>query len=279
MKKTKIIIPALGILLLSTAASVTGTVAWFSANETVKATGMQVKARATNGIVIANSAVSTNSAYNVEAASAKTAVAELYPGSTADLATWLASSSSNPGQANTQQSYSAGTAWTANSGTYGNYVVHDFYIRSSIASEATGENANKVNITSLDVVKVDAIVGTGLPQDALSKSLRVGILMDGSSLAPVMIYAPVNGHDATSSIQPSAGAFASSGRITVTPIEAGTRTADTTITKLPDNDQVGLHVGVYVWFEGEDSNCISNNVVQGLEEIEIQVTFGFVAAA
>ena len=46
MKKTKIIIPALGLLLLSTAASVTGTVAWFAMNSTVSATGMSVKAKA-----------------------------------------------------------------------------------------------------------------------------------------------------------------------------------------------------------------------------------------
>ena len=54
MKKTKVIIPALGILLLSTAASVTGTVAWFSANSTVYANGMQVKAKAESALVISN---------------------------------------------------------------------------------------------------------------------------------------------------------------------------------------------------------------------------------
>ena len=37
MKKSKIIVPALGILLLSTAASVSGTVAWFTANRTYNA--------------------------------------------------------------------------------------------------------------------------------------------------------------------------------------------------------------------------------------------------
>ena len=44
MKKTKVIIPALGMLLLSTAASITGTVAWFSANQTVTASGMNIQA-------------------------------------------------------------------------------------------------------------------------------------------------------------------------------------------------------------------------------------------
>lgn len=52
MKKTKIIIPALGMLLLSTAASVTGTVAWFAANATVSATGMQIKAKTTNTFLL-----------------------------------------------------------------------------------------------------------------------------------------------------------------------------------------------------------------------------------
>ena len=37
MKKSKIIVPALGLLLLSTAASVSGTVAWFTANRTYSA--------------------------------------------------------------------------------------------------------------------------------------------------------------------------------------------------------------------------------------------------
>ena len=52
MKKTKVIIPALGILLLSTAASVTGTVAWFSSNASVSATGMSVRAHTDEALVI-----------------------------------------------------------------------------------------------------------------------------------------------------------------------------------------------------------------------------------
>ena len=52
MKMTKVIIPVLGILLLSTAASVTGTVAWFSANSTVNASGMMVQATTSEALVI-----------------------------------------------------------------------------------------------------------------------------------------------------------------------------------------------------------------------------------
>lgn len=52
MKKSKIIVPALAMLVMSTAATVTGTVAWFSMNKTVSASGMAVRAQAEGSIVI-----------------------------------------------------------------------------------------------------------------------------------------------------------------------------------------------------------------------------------
>ena len=53
MKKTKIIVPALAMLLLGTAASVTGTVAWFSMNTSVTVTGMEVKTKVSSNLLIA----------------------------------------------------------------------------------------------------------------------------------------------------------------------------------------------------------------------------------
>ena len=52
MKKTKVIIPALGLLLLSTAASVSGTVAWFAMNASVTANGMQITAKSDSSFLI-----------------------------------------------------------------------------------------------------------------------------------------------------------------------------------------------------------------------------------
>lgn len=52
MKKTKVIIPALGMLLLSTAASVTGTVAWFAANASIQANGMRITANTDSSFLI-----------------------------------------------------------------------------------------------------------------------------------------------------------------------------------------------------------------------------------
>jgi len=52
MKKSKIIIPALAMLVMSTAATVTGTVAWFSMNKTVTAEGMKISAQGQGSIII-----------------------------------------------------------------------------------------------------------------------------------------------------------------------------------------------------------------------------------
>lgn len=52
MKKTKVLVPALGILCLSMAASVTSTFAWFAANQTVYAKNMQVRSSTPASLVI-----------------------------------------------------------------------------------------------------------------------------------------------------------------------------------------------------------------------------------
>ena len=55
MKKSKILAPALAVLCLSVAASVTGTVAWFAANNIVSATGMNVYSTTPASLIISDS--------------------------------------------------------------------------------------------------------------------------------------------------------------------------------------------------------------------------------
>ena len=80
MKKTKIIVPALAVLLLSTAASVSGTVAWFSMNNSVKVDGMTVTTRVSSNLLIAE----TNHEENYSDAINQSRTGVLEPASTID---------------------------------------------------------------------------------------------------------------------------------------------------------------------------------------------------
>ena len=55
MKKTKILVPAMAVLALGMAATVTGTVAWFSANNVVSADGMHIQSTTPASLVIGSS--------------------------------------------------------------------------------------------------------------------------------------------------------------------------------------------------------------------------------
>ena len=259
MKKTKIIIPALALLLLGTAASVTGTVAWFSMNADVTATGMTVKAVAEQGIVISNK---SNGTYGPIAESVKDTTAELLPASTADLAHWWHAKSNDPAN----HAAVAGTYTSANTeGTY--YISHDFYIRSSAAEE--------LEINSLDVKSISVEDTRVAPEDEedeglqnLSKALRVGIQFEDST--NYFIYAPFTGATTSYSVYNNGNDL-----IPVTAKSATTVSNDALITSLPSNTEAGQHAVVYIWFEGEDENCISNNIKAVLEELTVSVEFSY----
>ena len=159
-------------------------------------------------------------------------------------------------------------AWVDNN-TEAHYVVHNFYIRSSSASALT--------IGSLDINTVDAKVGGSAATQALSRSLRVGIKFAGSS--NVYIYGPVADFTTTVSVQNAAGAYDANNRTNVTALAGNVASHDTGVTNLPARTDNGLAVSVYVWFEGEDAACISNNLPVSAEQLDIAITFGFTAAA
>jgi len=65
MKKSKILAPALAILCLSTAASVTGTVAWFAANNVVSAKNLTVHANTQASLIISEAFPTTGNLTSV----------------------------------------------------------------------------------------------------------------------------------------------------------------------------------------------------------------------
>ncbi len=160
MKKTKIIIPALGMLLLSTAASVTGTVAWFAVNGSVTAEGMTVAAKTDNAYLIISAGTTLSGNATTADVSATFTDIQLKP--VKPMETWTSSnvsgietvtnwgtaSSSNPGDANSSATLTA----LANSATLlgnGNYVMKQSYMVGLLTNSAPA--ASPLRIESVTV--------------------------------------------------------------------------------------------------------------------------------
>ena len=286
MKKTKVIIPALGILLLSTAASVTGTVAWFTASNTVKVSGMNIQAQAEQGIVIANESKS-NYSTAVEAShngkvtvEGSEKVQALRSTSTSDFVNWFHgySDSASLGQSNVV--YEAlivskpaastgngfGTATLVNENSASNiYLLNRFYIQS----------ASKVAIQDQDIYLKDLKAETTTNSALLDASLRVGVKFGEE----INIFAPVASASDSYAVVATINAETKKAE-TTTNVQAITDTSGTaaivaTNQDIPAyTDDGGLEFEVYIWFEGEDKNHNSNNIVENLDELAVSFVFG-----
>ena len=248
MKK---LIPAMCLLLISALLLGTSTYAWFSMNTAVTATGMQVKAQAESGIVISNANQET---WNASASAKDTAVAELLPTSTSNFTKWYHSTSADAKDANAHQT-ATGAYTEVSNGTSKYYSENVFYIKSATANALV----KTLYIKSVTVTGADAT-------HYLDKTLRVGIKMSTSET--IMIFAPVSGATLT---------YYCNGSTSVSAIDSSSSATtaintNTGVTSIPASDN-GLKATVYVWFEGEDAACISDNVTSTLDTITVTVQF------
>ena len=298
MKKTKIIVPALGMLLLSTAASVTGTVAWFSMSNYVTATNMNIQAKAEKGIVISNA--DTSVWKDTATAKFNSAIA-VRPTSTVDGSTWCHSTSDDANSAlNTiaAQEYSMLTDDIQVSTTNGAGYVDDNGHTGYDPAAVTGENGyeadsnyflkNTFHIKSsaealTKPIYVNNVTVTGVTSSGeLDKALRVLIVSGSNSL----VYAPVSGATLSYSVCEAVG----QAKTAVSAIDPAAETdndqhagRDKTLlssVSIPSYSSTGngstLQIDVYLYFEGEDAACKSANLVTTLDTLSVTVKFGTV---
>ena len=150
MKKSKVIVPALGLLLLSTAASVTGTVAWFTANKSVEIDAGNFAVVSTTGDLkfVAAPGVGTRlNASDDELIEPKTDSATV--DGVAETYGWVLSDASFNHTAGTvYYPYANGSMLAAHSETYSAGAEADFFRQNRIVSETgnpvTARTVNKV---------------------------------------------------------------------------------------------------------------------------------------
>ena len=295
MKKNsamKKLVAAILMLAVSAASLLGSTYAWFTMNKEVSVTNMQVKAVAEDGLLVNEVQAADSTTWDNEATAAQTAATAvlLHPSSTTNGTTWYhaaskksntaaAASAANTASTDLVNGYTTlsgltaitamsvatatpgteaaretmGTAATADAGYYVHYT---YYLKSSGATVDLTDAANSLSIKS-----VTATLPGTQASEGLNPSVRVGIKLNST----FYIYAPVSGY--TSSYFVAAGATAT------TPIAGATATS-TDLATLPAANQPGAPVHVYIWYEGEDAGCKSDNArATALDNIQVAITF------
>ena len=285
-KKLRVMVASLAMLTLGAVSSVTGTVAWFTANNLVNASGMNIQAEAEQGIVVSNEA---KNLWKTSATASHTgADTQFVPTSTCTTTTWYHGFASNAANGQEYESIAAispvdnittpSAYGTAGDGVYGFldtsawknvYLLNSFYIQSS--------SINAINGQSIFVRDFEAKVGENAPAQELSKSLRVAVIKHGA-VSPVVIVAPVSGADAEYAVGP-VGSKTNYTATTTTNVDTLIIDSNVNIPAYTSNGANALQYDVFVYFEGEDEACKSNNIVASLEQLSVSFKFGNKAAA
>ena len=243
MKKTKIIIPALGLLLLSTAASVSGTVAWFAMNASVDATGLKIQAKSDSVFLLISSTNSTASAIQAENNGAGfTSVnlnvsdqeSQLLPSAHDTIAT--TTDAVDPTNwyykvANSANSYaSTGDEYPLDAENFAKYVIHKtVYVTLALGSNA----ASNLKVKSCTVAQLTNPAGAKV-------------------ITPVKVLVT----SATNKAE-----FGSTGV-----------TNDTTVLAPSVTDSSVAQLDIFLYYNGEDTNVFTNNIAN-LDGATVSLTF------
>ena len=161
----------------------------------------------------------------------------------------------------------------------GFYVKYTYYLKSSGDAD--------LDVSNLQV-KVKATKNTtganaSGSSDDLDPCLRVGVTMNttasGSTVAGTRIFAPITGGQTSYGVTSNVSG-GSKTTVTATSAATGSFSSYETLNKdsstkitIPKVTSNGTPVYVYVWFEGEDEACMSDNLTDALAAYDIDVQF------
>lgn len=166
------------------------------------------------------------------------------------------------------------SAKTAYDNGEGYYIKYTYYLKSSGEGELTINNFQaKVTATKKALTEAESAQSDTTQSENLNKALRVGVEYAGQK----MIFAPVSGADP--SYQVTTDAAGTAGNVvnytTSTDYVQINKIGDAAATPVtvPSVTTDGDPVYVYLWFEGEDTNCNSDNIKAILNTYDIDISF------
>jgi hypothetical protein len=284
MKNMRKLIPAIAMLLVSAVMMSTASFAWFSSNYSATATGMQVKATASGGIAIGG--------YTANSDAGK-------PGPTSFASTVDLSASTiwknNTGLALVPTSFN-GTDWyvataekvdnNAATGAYSKVTTENAYRHQKIQIKALANNSHALYVDDIAISLADTSATTA----ALNKSLRIAMCVEGTNwffFAPTRTLAETT---ATVPFVPDHTTGTTTANYDIYTYNSADKTTDKTADKiyLGDGDSFvseqdvviyntlttdAITIDIYVYYEGEDPNCITAYAV---DLVNTNITFTFI---
>ena len=156
------------------------------------------------------------------------------------------------------------------------YVMYKYYMKVSSDTAISGmtQTANSQNVA---IRSVTATLPYTATSPNLDKALRVGVKIGGKMYIYAPIYnakADIASYYVTDTYTAASGETPAS--ITNTQVTAFYKSdkVNTALASLPAvTTDSPVEVDVYVWFEGEDDFCQSDNITDTLDNITIDITF------
>ena len=144
------------------------------------------------------------------------------------------------------------------------YLVNDFFIQSSADAITLGSDGLYIN----SVTASSTTSGTA----DLDKSLRVVVYITDGTNSATKIFAPISGADSSYKVKNTTTVSVATGNL----IASGTKNTSTGLVNIPAYAADGtgaIRASIFVYFEGEDSNCKSANLASVIDTLDVEVVF------
>lgn len=231
---------------------------------------MSVKAQAESGILI-KSLDNASSGFSTTATAGMENLPEaLFPTSTINLSKWVHATSTLAAEHQAQQDAEKYTPLTEEQ-------LPDYVLKRTFAIRAASDKQD-IDGVQLAITGVTAEAASSNSPN-LDKAVRVGVKVSKGAAddSAFYIYAPQNGNfKLVANYMPQVEGKAPELTEPAAP-EGDADVMTLAGNKIPANDS-NLQVEIYIWFEGEDPNCKSANIISTeLDQINVTVTFKSIA--
>lgn len=257
MKK---LIPALAMLLVAAALMGTSTYAWFSANQSVTASGMQVKAASTGGLAIASYTANDNNDAIAPGVNAfKSAASAVWTNKTGDVQPTSADAGTWHTAVAKDVDNFAATSYTKSTATTGLYQQTKWQIK-SLAETGTVS----VAVTGIKVETADDVSSANL-----NNAIRVALCVTNGNSVSWFYFAPMYTEGSYTYINKdsSAVSYNTTGN---NALNLGTAPGTVICTGLGTTPAT---IDAYVYYEGQDENCTSANAIN-IDTLKVTITYG-----